>query len=147
MRLVPAERFQSAVEMREALRAALAALPATAPTNTAQARPPNATRPAPLAPATAGPSTASPRGTIRCPRCGHLNRRTAKFCARDGAPLPGAAAARSNGRAASNPVPATQVVGATTTADLHARRATEAFGAGRFMQAVQQGEAAVREGH
>ncbi len=154
MRLVPAERFQSAVEMREALRAALAALPATAPTNTPQPRTPIATRPAPLVPAGAtSPTTANSRGTIRCPRCGHLNRRTAKFCARDGTPLPGAAAARSGGRAASgasaagSPVPATQVVGATTTADLHARRATEAFGAGRFTQAVQQGEAAAREGH
>jgi len=170
MRQNPSERFQSAIELREALRGCLAALPApaTAGPIPSPARAPVVTRATPSAvPASARPASASSghalgpgnaggahgrtpssaRATIRCPRCGHLNRRTAKFCARDGAPLPGTAGAvRPAGSAAPAAAPVTRVVTATTTAELHARRATEAFGAGRYQQAAQQGEAAVREG-
>jgi Flp pilus assembly protein TadD len=150
MRQTPAERFQSAIELREALRASLQASPA--PT-TAAARSPVATRPVilpaphPLPPPRRGEGV---RAANRCPRCGHVNRRTAKFCARDGTPLPGPSAPARAGAPAGVPpaaaAPVTRVVDTTTTAELHARRATEAFGAGRFQQAAMQGEAAVREG-
>jgi tetratricopeptide (TPR) repeat protein len=156
MRQVPAERFQTAVEMREALRSCLHALPApvsvSAPSSTtgaiSAARQPVLTRPAPAAASPVAPAArpAAP-ATIVCPRCGYRNRRTAKFCARDGAPLPSApAVARANRAAAPAPVPVTRVVATTTTAELHARRATEAFGAGKYMQAVQQSQAAIKEG-
>jgi superkiller protein 3 len=42
--------------------------------------------------------------------------------------------------------PATRIVPAVTTADLQARRATEAFNAGRYAQAVRQAETAVLQG-
>jgi serine/threonine protein kinase/Flp pilus assembly protein TadD len=165
MRQIPAERFQTAVEMREALRSCLQALPApvsasapsvssSAPSTAARAasapstaaRQPVLTRPSSSSSSSAAPAVARPAApaTIVCPRCGYRNRRTAKFCARDGAPLP--SASRASRAAPPAPVPVTRVVATTTTAELHARRATEAFGAGKYMQAVQQSQAAIKEG-
>jgi serine/threonine protein kinase/tetratricopeptide (TPR) repeat protein len=154
MRQNPSERFQSAVEMREALRACLAALTTAASASPLKregsARVPSAIHPAssaaPARPSGSSGQSAAP-GAIRCPRCGHLNRRTAKFCAHDGVPLPGVATpVRSASAGAPAAAPVTRVVTAATTAELHARRATEAFGAGRYQQAARQGEAAIREG-
>jgi Flp pilus assembly protein TadD len=162
MRQNPSERFQTVLELREALRAALGT---SAPAGSAVVTPvraPVATRPAPSSapsaasnvagtsrrPASAaGQAVSPPARGIRCPRCGYLNRRSAKFCARDGAPLPGGRsqnAPTAPGHPAAAP-PVTRVVHATT-AELHARRATEAFGAGRYQQAAQQGEAAIAQG-
>jgi Flp pilus assembly protein TadD len=155
MRQNPAERFQSAVELREALRACLQALPAPTPPITAApvlARAPVATRPVPaVSPGASGAasvpsaSRSSQPGLVGviCPRCGYLNRRNAKFCAQDGEPLTAAAAAR---RAGASAAPATRIVTTNTTAELHARQATEAFSSGKFLQAVQQGEAAIAQG-
>jgi Tfp pilus assembly protein PilF len=148
MRLNPADRFQSAFEMRDALRQRLAALAPRAPARATSAAP--APRRAPAAPATsaapANPGTrgapAAPPRTIPCPVCGFLNRPGARFCSRDGTPL-AAGIARPPSPAA---VPVTRIVPAVTTADLQVRRATEAFNAGRYAQAVRQGELAVSQG-
>lgn len=79
-----------------------------------------------------------------CPRCGFVNRSNAKFCAHDGASLrPGIAPRSRVGRPAAAPV--TKIVPAST-AELHAQRATESFGAGRFQQAIRQAEEAIAQG-
>ncbi|HEX5441824.1 MAG TPA: tetratricopeptide repeat protein, partial [Ktedonobacterales bacterium] len=79
-----------------------------------------------------------------CPRCGFVNRSNAKFCARDGTPLrPGIAPRSRAGKPAAAPV--TKIVPAST-AELHAQRATESFGAGRFQQAIRQAEEAIAQG-
>jgi len=83
-------------------------------------------------------------GGLICPRCGFVNRSNAKFCARDGAPLrPGIAPRSRAGKPAAAPV--TKIVPAST-AELHAQRATESFGAGRFQQAIRQAEEAINQG-
>jgi tetratricopeptide (TPR) repeat protein len=120
MRINPAERFQTAADMANALRASLTRLQASggvaAPvrsTVTAQrtASSPSARRAAALSVPVAGvPSTAphlsSVRGGVVCPQCGHLNRTGARFCSRDGMPLPGAAPAVLRGMVPPHATPA-----------------------------------------
>ena len=172
MDLDPARRFPDADAMRQAMRQAMQALPRSArasatraaiaaaspalsaPVLAAPVQPvvAPASRPAPHS---AAPSSRPGRATtsdgIICPRCGFFNRPTAKFCAHDGAPLrpglvpavrPAVRGARP-GRPAAAPV--TRIVPAST-AELHAQRATESFGAGRFQQAVRQAEEAIAQG-
>ncbi|HEX6540365.1 MAG TPA: protein kinase [Ktedonobacterales bacterium] len=79
-----------------------------------------------------------------CPRCGFVNRPGAKFCAHDGTPLGSGASPRSRARAQAA-APITRIVPANT-AELHAQRATESFGAGRFQQATRQAEEAIALG-
>ena len=90
MQQEPANRFQSAEQMRVALAQCLpnnaapmtVSIPATAS--------PNATLyiPTPISASNAnGTNNASNAGSIRCPRCGFINRPGAKFCKRDGTPL------------------------------------------------------------
>jgi Flp pilus assembly protein TadD len=143
MKLNAAERFQTAVEFREALRACLDALPAVngAATSGQVVSPPlrtaNPARPAP----------AAPSGGVICPRCGFFNRPGARFCANDGVPLvPSAKRPPAKPAARPQAAPATRIVPTATTADLYARKATEAFGAGKYLQAVQQSEAAISQG-
>lgn len=159
MELDPARRFPDAEAMRQAMRQTMQALPAsaranriclTAPVTALPAPAPSAPvrsapPPAPAAPSrsSARPARAQPQGPI-CPRCGLVNRAGAKFCAHDGAPLqPGAVPRRRAGTPAAAPI--TRIVPAST-AELHAQRATESFGAGRFQQAVRQAEEAIAQG-
>jgi tetratricopeptide (TPR) repeat protein len=100
MQIDPARRFQSAGALRDALRACLTQLsgaapgaasgrqgiPASAPGTVAPARAAPGTPPAG---ASAAPRLAKARGGIVCAQCGHLNRAGARYCARDGARLPG----------------------------------------------------------
>lgn len=168
MRLDPAERFQSAAELRDALmhcRALLAPVSPIVPTLTPQRAP--TTAPVTLSPPAVAPasaraaaavrrSTAATAGGIPCPRCGFLNRRGAKFCARDGAPLQATTVSPSAAppaRAAARPVrsavaarPTAPVAAETTTAELSVRRATEAFAGGRFATTVRQCETAIAQG-
>ncbi|HEX8997057.1 MAG TPA: tetratricopeptide repeat protein [Ktedonobacterales bacterium] len=153
MRLDPAQRFQTAAEMRAALEERIAALEprprltSPAPRAATTARQPVVTRPAPQV-ASPSPraarvgSAASVAAGVVCPRCGHLNRTGARFCARDGAPLTPAAAHRVVSVQAA---PATNVI--TTAGATHAMRATEAFAQGRYHQAIQQGQVALGHGH
>ncbi|HEU0026143.1 MAG TPA: tetratricopeptide repeat protein [Ktedonobacterales bacterium] len=146
MSLSPSVRFQTAAAMRAEVEAALAALPTPA----APARTP-ATHVVPrVAPKPArAPVTPTPAPRV-CPRCGHANRPTARFCARDGAPLiPGVTVAPGAKPAtparARQPVSPAHVVasdGAT-----HARRATDAFAQGRYQQTIVQGRQALERGH
>jgi tetratricopeptide (TPR) repeat protein len=114
MQVDPARRFQSAAEMATALRVCLAHLSASGSSG-AGARgggsavagvsgaPPSARSGAPRAgnPAAAkvaassgaAPRLARVRGGVVCPQCGNLNRTGARYCARDGVLLPGAASA------------------------------------------------------
>jgi tetratricopeptide (TPR) repeat protein len=143
MKLNAAERFQTAVEFREALRACLDALPAPAGVTTAGqvvGRAPHTAIPA-------RPASAAPSGGMICPRCGYFNRPGARFCASDGEPL-APSAKRPAAKPAAKPqaAPPTRIVPTATTADLYARKATEAFGAGKYLQAVQQSEAAIAQG-
>ncbi len=127
MELIPALRFQSAGELQSALRSALNALPA-----------PKVVRSS--SPASASSRTApSAGGMARCPRCGHLNRSSAKYCARDGARLqpPGAATVQA--------APVTRVV--TSSAQLQAQKATTLFAAGKYQRAVQVCQTAVDQGY
>lgn len=185
MRLDPAQRYQSAREMRAALDAALATLapaPRLRPTPPA-ARVPVVTRPVPV-PASPAATLAARGAQVAdervCPRCGLVNRPGARFCAHDGAPLtpsavPGRVVAQAHGaqrrpvvqgaaRAASQSAqgtvarpavasrsqapqaaPPTHVI--TTAGATHALRAAEAYAQGRYQQAIQQGEAALTQGH
>lgn len=164
MRLDPAQRYQSATEMRIELEDRVAELRprlagSVATRGAATARQPVVTRPAPQAAvkatkaarATAASASVAPSlaGTA-CPRCGHRNRVGARFCARDGAPLTASAATttrRATASAASSvqAAPATNVI--TTPGATHALRATEAFAQGRYHQAIQQGQVALGHGH
>ncbi len=156
MQLNPAQRFQTAFEMRDALRRCLSgftpkAVPQPARA-TSSAAPASRWGASPAAPAARAPvanpvprsAPASPAKQVICPLCGFHNRPGARFCSRDGTPLAGMPApARS---AAPMAAPVTRIVPAVTTADLQARRATEAFNAGRYAQAVRQAEIAVAQG-
>ena len=162
MELDPARRFPTADAMRQAMREALMALPtpmraartrvpipvSSAPAASAPIRSAIPAQPAPPAAqsvATApAPRSGGRAATLICPRCGFTNRASAKFCARDGAPLrPGAVPRRRAGTPAAAPI--TRIVPAST-AELHAQRATESFGAGRFQQAIRQAEEAIAQG-
>jgi Tfp pilus assembly protein PilF len=152
MQLSPSQRFQTAFEMRDALRQCLTAssTPKTAPqpARTTNAAPsprwasPTSAAAASSANAPARGATASPVRQLICPMCGFHNRPGARFCSRDGTPLAGTPARVAPPMAA----PVTRVVPTVTTADLQARRATEAFNAGRYTQAVRQAETAVAQG-
>lgn len=175
MRLDPAQRFQTAAALRDALvrcRALLAPAAPIVPTLTPQRAPATApvtlTRPAvqPVAAsaraaAAVRRATSATAGGMPCPRCGFLNRRTAKFCARDGVALAASAAAPSASSASSvvRPVrsarsavagiaakPTAPVAAEVTTAELSVRRATEAFAGGRFATTVRQCETAIAQG-
>jgi tetratricopeptide (TPR) repeat protein len=145
MQLDPEQRYQSAREMATALEERIAALTPRPRLSATTARQPVATRPvsptatkAPRPARTAAPASAA--GPV-CPRCGKRNRAGARFCAHDGAPLTPAAVRRQAPQAA----PPTNVI--ATTGTTHALRATEAFTRGRYLQAIQQGQAALAEGH
>ena len=143
MKLNAAERFQTAVEFREALRACLDALPAPVGTATSS----GAISPASRTAVPARPASAAPSGGVICPRCGYFNRPGARFCANDGVPLvPSAKRPPAKPNARPQAAPPTRIVPTATTADLYARKATEAFGAGKYLQAVQQSEAAITQG-
>lgn len=185
MALSPTLRYQDAEAFGAALRDALRQLatpPAAARSSSqAVAAPalgpsalPSAPVPAqahPVAQQGAGAHVAPPavpaRGGVLCPHCGYLNRVGARFCARDGVPLPGAPVATSPSRrvpVATMPVPSisapvaaaggaaayrtnphqTQITSAS--AELVAQRATEAFRAGRFPVAARQLEQAIAQG-
>src|SRR5690348_11786974 len=169
MRLNPTERFQTAAELRDALircRALLAPATPIVPTLTPQRAPATApvtlSQPAVAASVSARASAAVRRATsataggIACPRCGFLNRRAAKFCARDGVALAASAAASSVARPARAPArsavvgvaakPTALVAAEVTTAELSVRRATEAFAGGRFATTVRQCETAIAQG-
>jgi serine/threonine protein kinase/Tfp pilus assembly protein PilF len=121
-----------------------ASVPASPPgqRSSVTAQPAIASAPA-RAPRPAARSEVRAAGLI-CPRCGFVNRSNAKFCAHDGAPLrPGIAPRSRAGTPAAAPV--TKIVPAST-AELHAQRATESFGAGRFQQAIRQAEEAIAQG-
>jgi tetratricopeptide (TPR) repeat protein len=139
MKLNAAERFQTAVEFREALRACLDALPTANGTTT----PGQVVGPAPRA---AVPARPAPSGGAICPRCGYFNRPGARFCANDGEPLVPSAKRPPAQPARPRAAPPTRIAPTATTADLYARKATEAFGAGKYLQAVQQSEAAIAQG-
>ncbi|HET8907317.1 MAG TPA: protein kinase [Ktedonobacterales bacterium] len=165
MELDPARRFPSADAMRQAMRQAIQALSSSAHVSQTRISSPvaatssaslaasasQAARPA-VVPQTSAASVparansrsdAGPAGPI-CPRCGFVNRDSAKFCALDGAPLrPGAVPRVRAGKAAAAPV--TRIVPAST-AELHAQRATESFSAGRYQQASRQAEEAITQG-
>ena len=175
MDLNPARRFPDAEAMRQAMRQAMQALPPSARTSVARvaiaAATPALSAPVVAAPAGSAaparsaaaapapqrvpqPASRAARPAIAgpiCPRCGFVNRPNAKFCAHDGAPLrpgltpavrPAAPGARARKPAAA---PVTRIVPAST-AELHAQRATESFGAGRFQQAARQAEEAIAQG-
>lgn len=115
---------------------------------------------APHAPAVQrAPATrvALPESGVLCPRCGYLNRQGARFCTRDGVPLSGAVApgathtaSRSAAAAAPSASPTQSRTGVSAsiggTAELNHQRATDALTAGRYIQAVRQGEAALAKG-
>lgn len=151
MRLDPAQRYQSATEMRLALEERLAALTPrprlkAAP---AAARTPVATRPTtPAAPSTTPASRAAATASagVVCPRCGRRNRAGARFCARDGEPLLAALAANAPRAAGVRPQAAPPTHPIASQATTHALRATEAFAHGRYHQAIQQGQAALTQG-
>jgi tetratricopeptide (TPR) repeat protein len=169
LRLNPTERFQTAAELRDALmrcRAPLGPAAPTVPTLTPQRAP--ATAPVTLTRPDVRPVAASARaaaavrratsataGGMPCPRCGFLNRRGAKFCARDGVALAASAVAsvarpaRTSARSAVAGVaakPTAPVAAEVTTAELSVRRATEAFAGGRFATTVRQCETAIAQG-
>ncbi|MEO7002967.1 MAG: protein kinase, partial [Ktedonobacterales bacterium] len=109
------------------------------------ARAPVVTRPAATLPTPVAIGVGSSQGSV-CPRCGFVNRRNARFCAHDGAPLrPGVVAPKPKVEAA----PITHVIPSLTasTAELHAHRASEAFSGARYMQAIRQSEEAIGQGH
>lgn len=148
MQLDPEKRFQSAREMAAALEERIAVLAPQPRLSATTARQPVAMRPATTkatkaprpAQTVASAASASAAGPV-CPRCGRRNRAGARFCAHDGAPLTPAAARRQAPQGA----PPTNVI--ATTGTTHALRATEAFTRGRYHQAIQQGQAALAEGH
>lgn len=146
MRLDPRQRFQTAREMRDALDLSsvlLARHSPASPPSVSVSRAPVATLPIPAVRAPAPVGVAAP---AICPRCGYANRATAKFCAKDGAALsPNAAFGNGSGghtTAAASPITDARA----TTAAFSAERASEAFNAGRFAQAVRQCESAIAQG-
>jgi tetratricopeptide (TPR) repeat protein len=142
MKLNPAERFQTAVEFREALRACLDALPAPVGVATS-----SQVAVSPARPGVSGRSASAVPAGVICPRCGYFNRAGAKFCTNDGEPLvPSARRPPAKPAARPQAAPPTRIVPTATTADLYARKATEAFGAGKYLQAMQQSEAAIAQG-
>lgn len=106
MQIDPANRFQSAHEMANALRACLAGVGSRTVTPVGQTSArmgktgsaaavrvrPSSAGAATQVPASAttgaAPRLARVRGGVICPQCGHLNRTGARFCARDGIALP-----------------------------------------------------------
>ena len=141
MSLSPTARFQTAAAMRAEVEAALAALPAPAAPRRAPATGTAlAVHPAPKG---ANPAPAPVAAAVRvCPRCGHANRPTARYCARDGAALvPGVAAPPKVARAPRATRPA------VSDAATHALRATEAFAQGRYQQTIIHGKQALERGH
>ncbi len=188
--LVPTQRYQSARELRDALRASMRNAPASAFAPTGFAAPsaapaakaaPVAARPAPRAPVPTRPAFPSPGAPVGpaanapartpsaapagvgsiggsvCPRCGFVNRASARFCARDGAPLTvGAAIAQQTGKTnhAARPAsgmphsaPTTQIITAASDAQVHARRASESLSSARYIVAIKDAEAAIAQGH
>jgi serine/threonine protein kinase/tetratricopeptide (TPR) repeat protein len=167
MQINPAMRFQTAAEMSAALTQSLASLAATstAPARTVNSRPP----PQPV-PRQSVPRLARPQGGVVCMQCGHLNRTGARFCARDGMPLPGASGIPATQAPARGP--AAHITRATTppaasvaapasmsarrpivtvpvtasTAELSAQRGAQAFTSGRFPLAARHLEAAAAQG-
>lgn len=160
MRLDPAARFPSAIDMHDTLahcRSALApAAPISPRRNPPVVLPRGATASVPAVAPTVAPARpavqrapatriAPPQGDMLCPRCGYLNRPGARFCSRDGTPLSGpAATALSLGAGTAARTGASAGVGGT--AELNHQRATDALTAGRYMQAIRQGEAALAKG-
>ncbi|HEU5439284.1 MAG TPA: protein kinase [Ktedonobacterales bacterium] len=156
MQLDPARRFQSAAEMHEALAHSLAAIDpaaARAPVPAPRTRPPVATRPVPAAARVAAPArgqaaTGPPAAGPRCPRCGHANRPSARFCARDGTPLQAAAApplarpAASMVATARPPRGTPRATRAATTVQL----AREAYTTGHLAAALRHCETAISQG-
>lgn len=166
MQLDPGRRFQTAAEMRAALERCLdaitvataaAASPAASgrknapvvlprgagmsPAHSVAASPAAAPAPAMHGGAVAPAAQRAPAAGRICPRCGYVNRANARFCAHDGEPLVAGA------QRAARPVPATAVVPAIgNTAELHMRKATELFSAGRYTQSVEQCEQAIAAG-
>jgi tetratricopeptide (TPR) repeat protein len=153
MQLDPDKRYQSAREMAAALEERVVALTPRPRLRATTARQPVATRsatqtatpaatkaPRPARVAASATASAGAMGPV-CPRCGRHNRAGARFCAHDGAPLTPAAVRRQAPQAA----PPTNVI--ATSGATHALRATEAFTRGRYLQAIQQGQAALSEGH
>lgn len=173
LRLDPAQRFQTAAELRDGLvrcRALLGPAAPIVPTLTPQRAPATAPVTPPSPPAIVAPvsaraaaavrrATSATAGGIPCPRCGFLNRRGARFCARDGVAL-SAASAAANSSSAARPArvsarsavagraakPTAPVAAGVTTAELSVRRATEAFAGGRFAMTVRQCETAIAQG-
>lgn len=177
MQFDPARRYQSAEEMRDALSRCLrlleptgaqpspsrarkaqpVVLPAGAASSAAAHRAGGATAPQ-RAPAT---RTGLPADGRVCPTCGYLNRKGARFCARDGTQLAdraaqaarvtGGARTKQSGAASTSPWTTSGAVGSNGTAlggtaELNQQRATEAFGAGHYVQAARQAEAAIAKG-
>jgi Flp pilus assembly protein TadD len=163
MQTDPRWRFQSALAMREALLRCRGALDPVG--GVSRGRPPavnmRGARPTqvPAPRVTAVPHPASPAHPaapgVACPRCGFVNRSTARFCSRDGVPLqpgvvPGSRAAGPNGAtplAASSPAssPTLSTPLSATTA-LNLQRAREAFAGARYTAALRQSEVAAAQG-
>lgn len=177
MQFDPARRYQSAEEMRDALSRCLrlvepagsqpspsrarqaqpVVLPAGAAASGAVNRAGSAVAPQ-RAPAT---RTGLPADGSVCPTCGYLNRKGARFCARDGTRLSsggtragratGSARAKQSGTASAQAWTTSGTAGNNGaslggTAELNQQRATEAFGAGHYVQAARQAEAAIEKG-
>jgi len=90
MQQEPANRFQSAEQMRMALAQCLPHNAAPATVSIPATASPNATLyiPTPITARSAnGANNTNTGASIRCPRCGFINRPGAKFCKRDGTPL------------------------------------------------------------
>ena len=104
MQIDPRERFQSAVELRDALAKCLRLLtkpPQASTSAKAPSRQPSSPAPSQFAAATVitpavasparaaapMPSTSGGQAMSICPHCGFLNRQGARFCAQDGIPL------------------------------------------------------------
>lgn len=175
MQLDPDRRFQSAVEMRDALRHCLRALEPASPVTaspgsrqpgpvvlprgaaTSAASPVAANRSAPVPQRAPATRTALPAMGTVCPTCGYLNRQSARFCARDGTRLASGSAPGGHGSvaAARSVAHASQPTGRRTTggsalltgsAESHQQRAHEAFAAGRFVQAARYADEAIAKG-
>jgi tetratricopeptide (TPR) repeat protein len=166
MQLSPAQRFQSATELREALLRSLSALNRSSASRRSPTKPATpipdaratlvvptvkATAPAATAvgaavpvPSAVGTATPATGGRV-CPRCGFVNRRAARFCARDGSPLT-ATSSRGLARQPGAAPTTTPVLTATGTAELNLQRATETFAAGKHAQAIRHSEAAIAQG-
>ncbi|HEX9067301.1 MAG TPA: tetratricopeptide repeat protein [Ktedonobacterales bacterium] len=168
MRQLPPDRFQSAVEMRDALRAALKAVesPAPRPTRVGAPHPiaPRPIRPPPIMPARQ-PSANRPLPSSAGAKPAPVARAAAPAAGIPASPATPAGhicpkcgyVNRRNARFCRNdgyplgvaPLknPGASVIpAAPTTAELHERRATEEFKAGHYQAAVRQSEIAIAEG-